>query len=47
MKMTPIGLYISILGPHEWNCLKRIGRCGLLGGSVSVGEGFDVSKDSL
>jgi hypothetical protein len=29
-----------------WDCLGRIRRCGLVGGGVSLGTGFEVSKDS-
>lgn len=28
-----------------WNCLGRIRRCDLVGGSVSLGAHFEVSKD--
>jgi hypothetical protein len=26
------------------NCLKRIRRCGIVGGDASLGVGFEVSK---
>lgn len=27
-----------------WNCLGRMRKCGLVGGSVSLGTDFEVSK---
>lgn len=32
------------LSPQLINCLKRIKKCGLVGGSLSLGVGFKVSK---
>jgi hypothetical protein len=31
------------LAPNEWYCLRRVRRCGLTGGCVSIGVGFEVS----
>lgn len=45
--MTPIGSYIrmlSHLGIELFERLRRIRRCGLLGGSVSLEFGFKHSK---
>jgi hypothetical protein len=30
-----------------WNCLGRIMRYGLVGGGVSLGVGFEVSKSHI
>ena len=42
------GLYrlmFECLVPSWWNCLGRIGRCGLRERGVSLGVGFEDSKD--
>ena len=48
MRMVPIGSNIRMHG-HQgvtlFERIKRIKRCGLIGGSVSLREGFEVSKD--
>jgi hypothetical protein len=33
------------LEPSWWNCLGRIQKYGLVEGSVSLGAGFEVSKE--
>ena len=35
---------VSCLVVWEWYYLRRIRRCGLVGGSMSLGVGFEVSK---
>ena len=46
-KNSPIGSYIGMLshqGVELFDRIKRIRRCGLVGGSVSLGVSFEVSK---
>jgi hypothetical protein len=33
-----------MFGLRWWNCVERIRRCGLVGGGVSLGVDFEVSK---
>lgn len=35
----------EFLGPGWWNYLGRTRGCGLVGGGVSLGAGFEISKD--
>jgi hypothetical protein len=42
MRMVPIGSYVT-----GWNYLRRITRCGLVGGGVSLGLSFEVLKDFM
>lgn len=38
---SPIGLGILTAASSWWNCLGSIWRCGLSGGSTSLGAGFE------
>ena len=46
MRMAPISPYTWIFGPHWWNCLERIRRCGLLEEACHWRGGLQVLKDS-
>lgn len=43
-RMAPVGSYIWMLGPQLVDYLGRIRRYDLVGGSVSLGLSFEVSK---
>ncbi|EGW04948.1 hypothetical protein I79_003453 [Cricetulus griseus] len=43
--MAPIGSYVRVLGLQLVELLGRIRRCGLIEGGVSLGAGFEVSKE--
>lgn len=45
--IATLAVYSLCLDPTWWNCLRRIRRRGLVGGSVSLGVGFKVTKASL
>ena len=44
IKMTPIGLCIGVLGHQGVALFERIRRYSLIGGSMPLGMGFEVSK---
>jgi hypothetical protein len=41
---TPEAHIIACLVTRDWNCLRRISRCGLLEGHVTLAMGFELSK---
>lgn len=43
--MASIGSYIGMLGPHLVELFRKIRKSGLAGPDVSLGVGFEVSKD--
>ena len=42
IRMIPIDPEVFMFGSQLVDCLGRIRRCGLVGGSVSLGMGFGV-----
>lgn len=38
-------IYVCLLGPYSWNCLRRVRRYDFVGSGVSLVAGFEVSKD--
>ena len=44
-KAIAIQNYTQFLIPRWWNCLVRIRRYGFVEGGVSLGTGFEISKD--
>lgn len=38
-------IYVCLLGPYSWNCLRRVRRYDFVGRGVSLVAGFEVSKD--
>ena len=45
MRMALVGSYVLIVGPSWWNYLGKIKRSGLVEGTVSLGVGFEVSRE--
>ncbi|KAL6069710.1 hypothetical protein STEG23_013342, partial [Scotinomys teguina] len=44
MRMDPVSSYVDYLVPGRWNCLGKVRKYGLIGGSVPLEEGFEVPK---
>lgn len=44
MKMAAIGSHIGVFNPQLVNCLGRIKMCGLLGGGMSLGLGYEIPQ---
>ena len=40
-------IYVCLLGPYSWNCLRIVRRYDFVGRGVSLVAGFEVSKDLL
>lgn len=40
-------IYVCLLGPYSWNCLRRVSRYDFVGRGVSLVAGFEVSRTCL